>query len=63
MGARMRSSRAAVSVAGVIVGEVLAREGAVRALGFVEHRNVRLDPVVMHESVQHLGRAIGAVPN
>src|SRR5438132_2950482 len=36
--------RTAVSVTGVIVGEVLAREGAFCALGFVEHRNVRLDP-------------------
>src|SRR5215472_13398975 len=34
------SSRAVVGVAGVVVGEVLAREGAVGALGLVEHGNV-----------------------
>ena len=27
---------------------------------FVEHRDVRLDPAIMHEPVQHLDRAIGA---
>ena len=43
--------RAAVGVSGVIVGEVVAREGAVGALGFVEHRNVQLDPAIVHEPV------------
>ena len=53
--------RAAVGVSGVIVGEVVAREGAIGALGFVEHRDVRLDRAIVHEPVQYLGRAIGAV--
>src|SRR5215475_14470141 len=53
--------RAAVSIGGVIVGEIVAREGTVSALGFVEHWDVRLDPAIVHEPVQHLGRAIGAV--
>src|SRR5260370_5794662 len=41
--------RAAVSVTGVILGEVLAREGARCALGFVEHRNLSLQHPVMPE--------------
>src|SRR5258705_1009300 len=55
------ASRAPVGVADMVVSEVLAREGAVWALGFVEDWNVRLDPTVMNKPVQHLGRAIGGV--
>jgi hypothetical protein len=57
------SGGAAIGVAGMVVGEVLAREGAVGALGFVEHRDVRLDPALMDQPVQHLGRAIAGVGN
>jgi hypothetical protein len=56
------SGWAAIGVTGVVVDEVLAREGAVTALGFVEHWDVRFDAAVMDEPVQHLGRAVGAVP-
>ena len=52
---------AAVGVSGVVVGEVVAREGTVGALGFVEYWNVRLDTAIVHEPVQHLGRAVGGV--
>src|SRR5947208_666077 len=52
---------ASVGVTGVVVSEVLAREGAVGALGFVEHRDVRLDPAIMDQPVQHIGRAVGGV--
>src|SRR5439155_1568918 len=55
------ASRAPVGVADMVVSEVLAREGAVWALGFVEDWDVRLDPTVMNKPVQHLGRAIGGV--
>ena len=44
-----------VDVAFVIVGEVLARERAVGARRLVEHRDVRLDPVLVDEPAQHLG--------
>ena len=30
-------------------------------LGFVEHEDVRLDPVLIDQPVQHLGRSIGGV--
>jgi hypothetical protein len=53
--------RADVAVALVVIGEVVAREGAVGMLGFVEHRDVRLDPVLIDQPVQHLGRSIGGV--
>jgi len=53
--------RAAVGVSGVVVGEIVAREATVSALGFVEHWDMRLDTAIVHEPVQHLGRAIGAV--
>ena len=53
--------RADVAVAFVVIGEVVTREGAVGMLGFVEHWDVRLDTAIVHEPVQHLGRAIGAV--
>jgi hypothetical protein len=36
-----------VDVAGMILGEIGAREGAVRARRFVEHRHVRLDAMVI----------------
>jgi hypothetical protein len=53
--------RTAVGVTGLIVAEIIAREGAVAALRFVVNRDVRLDPAIMHEPVQHLGRAVGGV--
>ena len=36
----------------MVVSEVLAREGAVWALGFVEDWDVRLDPTVMNKPVR-----------
>src|SRR5258705_4098091 len=54
------ASRAPVGVADMVVSEVLAREGAVWALGFVEDWDVRLDPTVMNKPVQQLGPAIGS---
>src|SRR6516162_4819443 len=55
------SSRTSVAVTGMIVDEILAREGVVGAFGFVEHRDVRLDPAVIHESVEYLGRAVPGI--
>src|SRR6059058_721878 len=53
--------RADIAVALVVVGKRVAREGAVGALRFVEDRDVRLNPLLMDQPIQHLGRAIGAV--
>src|SRR5437763_8849278 len=47
--------RADIAVALVVIGKVLAREGAVGMLGFVEHGDVRLDPLLIDQPVQHLG--------
>jgi hypothetical protein len=55
--------RADIAVTFVIIGKVVAREGAVAAPGFVEDGDVRLDPALLGQSVQHLGRPIGAVAN
>ena len=49
------SCRTAIGVSEVIVGEVVAREGAVRALRFVEDRNVRLDTALMDQPSEVLG--------
>src|SRR5947209_17353175 len=53
--------RADVTVALVVVDEVVARVGAVGALGFIEHRNVRLDTALMHQPGEVLGRTVGGV--
>ena len=45
----------------MVVGEVGSLEGAVAALGLVEDRDVRLDPALMNQPGEHLGRAVGAV--
>ena len=44
-----------------VEGEVGALEGAVGALGLVEDRDVRLDPPLLDQPGEVLGRAIGAV--
>src|SRR5580658_10418331 len=53
--------RAGVTVAFVVIVEVVTREGAVAALGVVEHRNVRLDPFFMHQPGKVLRRAVGGI--
>lgn len=55
------ASGTVVDVAGVIISEVLAREDPICARRLVEHRNVRLDPVLVNQPAKHLGRAIAAV--
>jgi hypothetical protein len=45
----------------LVTGKVVARVGAVGALGFVEHRDVRLDTALMHQPGEVLGRTIGGV--
>jgi len=59
--AKLLPARAGVEIAGVVIGEVGAAEGAVAALRFVEDRDVRLDPALMHQPGEVLGRAVGAV--
>jgi hypothetical protein len=51
----------AIDVTCVITGEVLARQGPVYAGRLVEHCNVWLDPVLIEQPAEHLGRAIPAV--
>src|SRR5437773_7413952 len=46
--------RADIAVALAVICKVVAREGAVAALGFVEHRNVWLDPLLLNQPVEHL---------
>ena len=58
---RTLAAGAAVDVARVVVGEVAAGEGPVLARGLVDHRDVRLDALLVHQPVQHLGRAVGRV--
>ena len=53
--------RADIAVALAVICKVVAREGAVAALGFVEHRNVWLDPLLLNQPVEHLSRAVGGV--
>src|ERR1700683_3985536 len=55
------SGRADIAVAFALIGEVVTREGAVDALGFVEHWNVRLDPALMHQPGEVLGRTVGGI--
>jgi signal transduction histidine kinase len=50
--------RAEVHVAFTVIGEVLAFEGSVATCRLVEHRDVRLDPALMNEPAEHLGRSI-----
>src|SRR5437763_11400051 len=52
---------AEIAIALLIVGEVVTREGAIGALRFVEHRDVRLDPALMHQPSEVLGRTVACV--
>src|SRR5579863_3827062 len=46
-----------IKVAFLIEGEVAAGEGSVRALCLVDRVHVRLDPALVHQPPDHLGRA------
>ena len=50
-----------VDVTCMVIGEVVAREGPIRAGRLVEHCNVRLNPTLVDQPAEHLGRAIPAV--
>jgi hypothetical protein len=56
-----RTAGTVVDVVLVIVGEVVAREGAVLARRFVEHGYMRLNAVLVDQPAEHLGRAVGAI--
>src|SRR5450432_795503 len=47
-----------IEVAFGIECEVAARESSVGALGFVDQVHVRLDPALVHQPPDHLGRAV-----
>ena len=55
------AARAAIQVGGGTIGEVGAGEGAVGPAILVDDRDVGCDPLVVDQSFQHLGRAIGGV--
>ena len=55
--------RTCIAVPLGIEDEVGSRQGAVGAVGLVEHRNVRRDPALLDQPGEVLGRAIGAVGN
>ena len=57
------AGRAPVGVAVVIIVEVSPREGLIAALGFVEDGDMRLDPLLVDQPVQHLGPAVSRVAN
>src|SRR3712207_5717097 len=52
---------ASVRVHLVVTAVVRSREGAVLALGLVDDGDMRLDLLLIHEPMQHLGRAVGTV--
>jgi hypothetical protein len=55
------ATRATINVPGMIIDEVLAREGPVGAGRLVEDGHVRLDPMLVKQPPEHLGRAISAI--
>ena len=50
-----------IKVAFWIEGEVAAGEGSVRALCLVDQVHVRFDPALVHQSPDHLGRAVAPI--
>ena len=44
-----------------VVGEVGSTVGAITALEFIEYRDMRLDPALVHEPKKIFGRAVGTV--
>src|SRR5205085_1246211 len=55
------AGRADVAVAFVVIDKVVTRERAVGALGFIEDRDVRLDPPLLHQPSEILGRAVAGI--
>ena len=53
--------RTGISVGGLIIAEVLPREGTILALGSVEDRDVRRDRLLLDQPVEHRCRAVGRV--
>src|SRR5271156_6146632 len=54
-------NRTDVAVAFAVIGEVVARESTVGALGFIEHRDMRLNPALVHQPGKVLGRTVTGV--
>ena len=55
------AARADIKVAIRIEGDVAAGEGSVRALCLVDQVHVRLDPALVHQPPDHLGRAVARI--
>ena len=52
---------AAIDVPGMVISEVRARESSIGTGRLVEDGHMRLDPVLVEQPPEPLGRAIGAV--
>jgi hypothetical protein len=50
-----------IEVAFGVLDEVAARKSSVRSLGLVHQFHVRLDPTLVHQPPDHLGRAVSCV--
>ena len=58
---KLLAGRAGVGIGLMIVGELGPAECAVASLRLIEDRDVRLDPALMHQPGEVLGRAVGTV--
>ena len=54
-------SGADIGVGGLLVVEIRTRKGPVFSLGLVDDRNVRRDPFLLDQPVQHWRRSVGGV--
>ena len=53
--------RTGIGVGGLVIAEVLPREGTILALGSIEDRDVRRDLLLLDQLVEHRRRAVGRV--
>ena len=58
---KLLAGRAGVGIGLMIVGELGPAECAVASLRLIEDRDVRLDPALVHQPGEVLGRAVGTV--
>jgi len=57
-GRQVFAARTDIDVALAVTIEVVSREGPVGSLGFVEHRGMRLDALLIDQSVEHLSKSV-----
>ena len=56
-GRQVFAARTDIDVALAVAIEVVSREGPGGSLGFVEHRGMRLDALLIDQSVEHLSKS------